>query len=189
VARLTSSPNPAPGVTVALLPGSHPDLYLQDTGSETVTVLGQQGEPFAQIGSHGVRVNLRSPIHAADATSRGQRPEVTANPAARPLWRRVSSTGTYDWLDPRPRVTSRWAIPILVGTRRLAVTGALSAPPPVAGAAVSSGVAAPIGASGAAGRTRGGSSGALWAGLVVLIVLAVCAVWARMSRVRRRVRT
>jgi hypothetical protein len=186
VARLTSSSDPAPGVTIALLPGSHPDLYLQNTGSETVTVLGQQGEPFAQIGPHGVRVNLRSPIHAADATSRARRPEATANPAARPVWRRVSSAGTYDWLDPRPRVASRWAIPILVGNRRLSVTGALSAPPPVAGAPASARIAAPIAASGAGRLNGGGSSAAPWVGIGALAVVAALAGG---LLARRRVRT
>ncbi|MFN2612043.1 MAG: hypothetical protein ABR536_01580 [Solirubrobacterales bacterium] len=173
LARLTSPTNPAPGVTVALLAGSHPDLYLQDSGTQTVTVLGQQGEPFAQIGPHGVLVNLRSPIHAADATARGQRPEVQANPAAHPLWRRVSSAGTYDWLDPRPRLQRSWTVPILVGTRRLSITGALSAPPPVAGAlgAVATGPGPRIRRPGAH-ENPSGSSVALWVGLGGLAVLA-----------------
>jgi hypothetical protein len=184
VARLTSSTNPAPGVTVALLAGSHPDLYLQNNGTQTVTVLGQQGEPFAQIGPHGVRVNLRSPIHAADATARGQRPQVQANPAAHPLWRRVSSAGTYDWLDPRPRLQRSWTVPILVGTRRLSITGALSAPPPVAGAVAVAGTGPGqrVRAPGAQHRNRGGSSVALWLGLGVLAVLAAAVLAVRRVR-------
>ena len=132
VARLTSQMNPAPGVTVALLPGSHPDLYVQNSGARTVTVLGQQGEPFAHIGPHGVQVNLRSPIHAADASARGQTPGASANPAARPLWRRVSASGAYDWFDPRPRLERHWSVPLLIGSERVAITGTLSTPPPLA---------------------------------------------------------
>jgi hypothetical protein len=135
-----------------------------------------------------VRVNLRSPIHAADVTARGQRPEVQANPAARPLWRTVSSAGTYDWLDPRPRLQSSWSVPILVGTRRLSITGALSAPPPVAGAGAGVGAAraARSRALGAQHRKPGGSSVALWVGIGMLAVFAflAAAVFAR-----RRVRT
>ncbi len=187
VARLTSSMNPAPGISVALLVGSHPDLYLQNTGRQTVTVLGQQGEPFAQIGPHGVQVNLRSPIHAADASARGQTPETSANPAARPLWRHVSGAAAYDWLDPRPRLQSHWNVPILVGSRRLTITGELSVPPPVAGAGQTSGAAQRVRGFGSSPHAdSGGSSG--WLLPAALAAVALAAAGGILLR-RRTVRT
>jgi hypothetical protein len=185
VARLTSSMNPAPGVTVALLPGSHPDLYVQNTGRLVVTVLGQQGEPFARIGPHGVQVNLRSPIHAADASARGQNPEASANPAARPLWRRVSSAGAYDWLDPRPRLESHWSVPLLIGSQRFAITGTLSTSPPLAGAGGSVG---PVQQVRSPGSPRHAGSGGGWV-LPVAIAVAVLAALAAVLFRRRVVRT
>ncbi len=135
VARLTSPMNPAPGVTVALLPGSHPDLYVQNSGARTVTVLGQQGEPFAQIGPHGVQVNLRSPIHAADASARGQSPEASANPAARPLWRRVSAPAPTTGLILARGWRAIGACRSWSAAERVAITGTLSTSPPLARAA------------------------------------------------------
>jgi hypothetical protein len=187
VARLTSSMNPAPGVSVALLAGSHPDLYVQNTGRQTVTVLGQEGEPFAQIGALGVRVNLRSPIHAADSTARGQTPETSANPAAPPLWRHVSGGAAYDWLDPRPRLQSHWSVPILVGSRRLTITGELSVAPPVAGTGGTFGALQGVRGPGSARHADSGGSGGwvLPAALAAVVLAAAGAILLR----RRTVRT
>ncbi len=126
VATMTSPIQLAPGVTVALTPGRYPDVYLQNQSSATVTIEGQQGEPFAQIGPRGVRVNLRSPIHEADALARGGNAIVRVEGSAAPLWRTVSTTPTYDWLDPRPRFLPQWTIPVRVGARAYAITGKLA---------------------------------------------------------------
>ncbi len=176
VARLTSPMNPVPGVTVALLPGSHPDLFVQNTGGPAVTVLGQQGEPFARIGAHGVHVNLRSPIHAADASARGQNPEVSANPAAPPLWRQVSSAGAYDWFDPRPRLQSHWSVPLLIGTRRFAISGTLSTSPPVAGAGGSVGPVQRVRSSGSRRHNGAGGDWVLPVAIAVAVLAALAAV-------------
>ncbi len=128
VSSLTSSMHPVPGVTVALLPGRLPDLLVSNTGAQTLTILGEQGEPFARIGPTGVQVNVRSPIYAADISARGGAPPPTvSNPAAPPLYRSVSSAGTLDWFDPRPRLQPRWTVPVRIGARTTAITGTLSA--------------------------------------------------------------
>jgi hypothetical protein len=187
VAQLASPMNPAPGVTVALLAGRSPDLYVQNTGRQTVTVLGQQGEPFAQIGPHGVQVNLRSPIHAADATARGQTPETSANPAARPLWHHVSGGAAYDWLDPRPRLQSHWSVPLLIGSQRFAITGTLSTSPPAAGTEVGSSPRQQARSLKSAGdASSGGPTGWL---VALAVAVAVLAVAAAVLLQRRMVRT
>ena len=123
---LTSPTNPAAGVTVALLPGHLPDLLVSDTGPQTVTIMGEQGEPFARIGPAGVQVNVRSPIYAADVSARGGTPATASNPAAPPLFRRVSTSGTLDWFDPRPHLQSRWTVPVRIGAHVTAITGTLT---------------------------------------------------------------
>jgi len=123
VTSLTSPMQPALGLTVALLPGRFPDVYLQNSGTTTVTVLGEGGEPFAQIGPQGVRVNLRSPIHDADLTARGQTPRVRTDLSAAPLWQDVSATPSYDWFDPRPHFLPSWTIPLHLGARTIPVQG------------------------------------------------------------------
>jgi hypothetical protein len=137
-------------------------VYLQNSGSQAVTVLGQAGEPFAEIGPAGVRVNLRSPIYAADQLARGISPKVAPDPARPPLWRKLSASGSFDWLDPRPRLEERWTIPLRYGTEQLAITG---------GRRVS--VAAP-GAPGPAPRP-GGSGTPWWVYLLAGIALAAAA--------------
>ena len=129
VATMTSPMAIAPGVTVALLQGVPPDVYLQNSGPLTVTVEGQQGEPFAQIGPHGVRVNLRSPVHAADLIARGGSAVVKLEGATAPEWETVSPTPTYDWLDPRPRTEPSWRIPLRIGPRTYYITGTLGLKP------------------------------------------------------------
>lgn len=125
VATMTSPMVIYPGITVALLPGARPDVYLQDSGSRVVTVEGPQGEPFAQIGPQGVRVNVLSPIHEADAIARGGRAVVRLEGSRAPRYQRVSSAPSYDWLDPRPRLEPRWRIPLLIDGRTYYITGTL----------------------------------------------------------------
>lgn len=163
VRRMTSSMMLAPGVTVALLPGRDPDLYLQNYGRETVTVLGQQGEPFAEISPGGVLVNLRSPVHAADVSARGGRAEVAPNAGEPPLFRRVAGQPAFDWFDPRPRLQSRWSVPVRIGARTVAITGTLAVVPTPAPGAV---------------RLRGrssdqGNARILWYALAAILVLAL----------------
>ncbi|HUZ29187.1 MAG TPA: hypothetical protein VMU90_08090 [Solirubrobacteraceae bacterium] len=124
-AYMTSSLHPAPGLTVALLAGSYPDLFLHNASGRPVTILGQAGEPFAEVGPAGVRVNLRSPIYAADQLARGVQPSLTPDLGAPPVWRRVSSASSFDWLDPRPRYLERWTIPLRYGTRDLSISGGM----------------------------------------------------------------
>ncbi len=117
-AYMTSSLHPAPGLTVALLAGSYPDLFLHNSSSRPVTILGQAGEPFAEVGPAGVRVNLRSPIYAADQLARGVQPSLAPDPATTPV-----SASSFDWLDPRPRYLERWTIPLRYGPRELSISG------------------------------------------------------------------
>jgi hypothetical protein len=126
-----------------------------------------------------VRVNVRSPIYSADATARGQAPAASANPAARPLWRQVSSAPAYDWLDPRPRFQSRWSVPMLRGGKRISISGTL-------------GVPAPALASGQTRRKpprRSGGDGGLAPPVIAVLALAAVALLAsvalRISRRRR----
>ncbi len=123
VTSLTSPMQPALGLTVALLPGRFPDVYLQNSGTTTVTVLGEGGEPFAQIGPQGVRVNLRSPIHDADPTSRrGDRPRGCA-PISAPRRSGRTSRPLRAMTGSIPVRTScpSWTIPLHLGARTIPV--------------------------------------------------------------------
>src|SRR4029453_6482279 len=58
-ARLTSG-GPFAGVSVPLMPGGVPALYLVNASAEDVLVLGADGEPFLRIGPGGTSANVLS---------------------------------------------------------------------------------------------------------------------------------
>ena len=100
-AELQSSAQPLPGVSVTLLPGSHPGLLVQNTSGRPIVVGGSEGEPYARIGPRGVHVNQRSPQHVEDLQRQGRLPRVAADARARPLWRRVQTVPSFTWIEPR----------------------------------------------------------------------------------------
>ncbi len=191
VAKLDTPLHPAPAVTIALVPGQYPELFVSSTGEGTVTVLGEDGEPFAEIGPVGVRVNARSPTHAADLVARGERPTITPSAVGPPLWRQASSASTYAWFDPRihyeraeppsgaltsGRMTRlrTFDIPLSVSGRRVGVVGEIDWVPSAQTARL-----APH------GRPPGSSSAWPWLG-PLLAALGVAAAWAAARRLRRR---
>ncbi len=162
-ARLTSPLHPDPAITTALEPGQYPDLFVANSGTTPLTVLGQDGEPFARIDTTGVAVNVRSPVHAADLIARGKAPETMPNAADAPLWRHVSDQPSYDWLDPRtrypgstpatavllagrPSVLQHWQVPATLDGRPLHFDGVVEwLPSPDARAVLASeGVLPPV---------------------------------------------
>ncbi len=143
VARLGSSPTPAPGIQAAVLPGRMPGIFLLNAGARPVTVIGKEGEPFARIGPRGTEVNLHSPTHAADQAAKGRRNDVAADASATPRWRRVDSVNRYSWLDSRAlyarqvppdaiaqggerKVLRKWSVPLELGARRAEIAGTTS---------------------------------------------------------------
>jgi hypothetical protein len=119
-----------------------------DSGEELV-VLGYDGEPYLRIGPRGVHRNQRSPATYLnrDRFARVAVP-LTADPGARPLWRRVSRRPVWQWHDHRiqwmgagppeavretPDETHAifdWEVPAQLAAEPLTVTGRLDYVPP-----------------------------------------------------------
>lgn len=129
-AALTSGSQPLPGVTVQLLSGALPGLFV--TASAEVTVLGQDGEPFLRFGPDGVEANERSPtwLLSGRAVEEGTDPaDLDLDPTAEPRWLAVSDGAGFGWLDPRaaapevvpaaiepgsaPIVLTSWEVPVV----------------------------------------------------------------------------
>ncbi len=140
---MTSSPQPLPGVSLAVLEGRFPGMLLRNASRRTVEVEGRGGEPFARVGPRGAEVNLRSPTYVDDRRARGLAVRVAADAGAPPLWRRTGPSGTLTWLESRARyapeqpsdaiarrrtatVLARWRIPLRSGERRAEVAGTTS---------------------------------------------------------------
>ncbi|MDX6225689.1 MAG: hypothetical protein QOE64_2065 [Frankiales bacterium] len=128
----TVDPAP-PGLTVSVLPGRLPGLFLVDVAGADVVVFGTDGKPFLRLGKHLVEVDEGSPSWAEDQRARGN---VVTTAARRPQWHRLATTPTITWLEPRlryprdlPRDPSkaadlqRWSVPLTVNGRRGELAG------------------------------------------------------------------
>lgn len=115
--RLTSPVPIAQGITVAVLPGRVPALFLKNTGTGVVLVRDQQGGPFARIGPEGVHVNTRSPAWPRAVRLGGA-----------PTWTRVSEAPAFTWPETRLAGPGRWRLPLELSGRRLQLTGVTTVP-------------------------------------------------------------
>jgi hypothetical protein len=136
------------GLAIAVVDGDDRLRVENETGAELV-VLGYDGEPYLRIGPGGVHRNERSPSAYLnrDRFARVAVP-LRADPAAKPVWRRVSPRPAWQWHDHRiqwmgagPPVQVRdapnethvifdWQVPARLGERALTVTGRLDYEPP-----------------------------------------------------------
>lgn len=143
--RIQSIAPAVPGLVVRVIDAGSRLELLNRTGA-TVTVLGYQGEPYLRIGPDGVFTNTRSPATYlnADRNATTDIPE-DADAAAPPRWQRIDDGNAARFHDHRahwmggddpPAVAAdpsavqvidpSWEIPLLVGDRRVTVTGDLT---------------------------------------------------------------
>jgi hypothetical protein len=77
-------------------------LELANDTDTDVVVLGYDGEPYLRVGPRGAFVNERSPARFINRTLRGTSPvPASADPDARPEWRRLDDGTTVRWHDHR----------------------------------------------------------------------------------------
>jgi hypothetical protein len=180
VAALESDLAIAEDLTLALLPGPLPGLFIDSARTDDVIVTGPEGEPFLRVGPDGVEANVRSPAWAENAAARGQVPEAEVDPRAAPEWVTVADVPRYGWLEPRARpaadpppevtqggrvvVLGRWEVPLEVGGRAVVARGVTTWQP-------TSGEGAPADA-GLPGAARLGVLGLAAAGVLGLGLLA-----------------
>ncbi len=133
-----------PGLKVQVL--NYGDrLLLQNRTGKTVTLEGYENEPYARLLPDGtVQVNQNSPATYlnTDPYANATVPK-TANAKAAPAWKTVEGDNRYEthdhrihWMAPGAtpeRVTDKavrtkifdWSVPVRVGDRQTAITGAL----------------------------------------------------------------
>lgn len=151
--QLASAPAPFPDTLVAVVGGSVvPAVYLDDEGTEPVTVMGAGGEPLLRIGPLGTEANAASPSWLLTAAARDEAPSGLVSADAPPRWERVSSDHQFSWLDDRGRapgldpprgsgatgptvVVSRWALPLEQSGHRTRVRASVAWQPLAAGPA------------------------------------------------------
>jgi hypothetical protein len=130
--RLTSQREVAPGVRVRLLPGHTPGLLLDNSSSETLLVLGADGEAFLRVGPRGVEANLSSPTWQRSARATAAHHTVAPAQTAEPVWQRVAAAPRFSWIEPRAQVPAairdtaaqhHWHVPVQIGAKQATVSG------------------------------------------------------------------
>ncbi|MFR9775965.1 hypothetical protein ACL02O_07885 [Micromonospora sp. MS34] len=147
-AEVTALTPPRPGLTARIVEAGA-RLEVTNRSGRDVEVLGYSGEPYLRIGPGGVYENTRSPATYLNRTITGDTqlsPE--ADPAATPVWRKLSDDRSARWHDQRTRwlesdppaqVTADptrqqrirdWVVPLRDGDRTIEVHGTLDWVPP-----------------------------------------------------------
>jgi hypothetical protein len=136
---LKSPKAPAEGVKIQVVSSrTVPAIFLENTSPRTVTVLGDDGEPFIRIGP-AVEVNVRSPTWVAIEQARGRTPTEPADADAPPEWKQVQKSPRWSWIELRaapprepskemalregPTIVKTWSVPILIGDEKTEVAG------------------------------------------------------------------
>jgi hypothetical protein len=143
VAELVAPPA-VDGLTIGVLQGRVPGLFLENDSGEVVVVRGADGEPFLRFGRRGVQANRHSPAWlAARRAEGGDLSAQVIDASLRPAWQRVSDVPRFGWIDPRTaypdeeppaavidagvRTALReWEIPLAVGGQEIVVRGVTS---------------------------------------------------------------
>lgn len=120
---------------VRAMPGSaRPGLFLSYRGDATLTLLGEQGEPFLRFSQQGVEANRHSRTWARAAPA-GAPSFVERKDGADTRWATISAGRSYGWIEPRaafagtvdeparPAVVKRWQIPIRLGDTSSRIEG------------------------------------------------------------------
>lgn len=114
------------GIEVRMVHLDAPALVVRNDTDEVLTVLGEKGEPFLEIGSDGVRANAESPTtYVSSAPGRNTLP-VDLKASARPSWVVFSQEPTWTWFDPRLRSSPQrrsWEVPLMLGGQAIVISG------------------------------------------------------------------
>lgn len=134
-------PLPVDGVTLAVLQGRVPGLFLENDTGQSVLVRGADGEPFLRFDDRGVEANQHSPSWLAARRAEGEGLAAgVIDPSLPPAWKRVSEVPRFGWVEPRtaypdeeppddviaagdPVTLLEWEIPLEVDGRAVAATG------------------------------------------------------------------
>jgi hypothetical protein len=141
--------SPAPTGLTARTVEAGARLEITNRTGRDIVVVGYSGEPYLRIGPAGVYENSRSPATYLNRTLAGDtRLTAEADPAAAPVWRKVSADRSARWHDQRTRwlesdppaqVTADpareqrirdWVVPLRDGDRTIEVRGTLDWVPP-----------------------------------------------------------
>ena len=114
------------GIEVRIVHLDAPALVVTNETDEVVTVLGEKGERFLEIGPDGVRANIESPTTYVSIAPRRETVPLGVRPASEPEWAVFSEENSWTWFDPRLRFgpnRESWEIPMLLGGQPFVAEG------------------------------------------------------------------
>lgn len=114
------------GVEVRVVHLDAPALVVRNHTDEVLTVVGQKGEPFLQIGPRGVRANAESPTTYVSTAPRREIVPPGVDASARPRWVVFSEGSSWTWFDPRLRYArerTSWEVPFTLSGRSITASG------------------------------------------------------------------
>ena len=114
------------GIEVRVVHLDAPALVVTNDTDDVITVLGDEGEPFLQIGPNGVRANAESPTTYVSSAPNREVVPAGVKASARPRWVRLSEESTWTWFDPRLRnegSKASWAVALMLGGQAIVVEG------------------------------------------------------------------
>jgi len=114
------------GIEVRVVHLDAPALAVRNDTSQTLTVLGEKGEPFLQIGPDGVRANTESPTTYVSTAPRRDIVPPGLKPSGRPQWVVFSEEPSWTWFDPRLRAErnrTTWEVPFMLGGQPVMAEG------------------------------------------------------------------
>jgi hypothetical protein len=115
-------------------------MWLRVAPGETAVVLDYRGAPYLRFTSFGVEANQNSAMYYLNQR-RAKAPTSQVSPLSPPKWTSLTSAHAYSWHEgrlhalattaraPGTRYVGRWSVPVLVGSRRDAISGRLSYAP------------------------------------------------------------
>ena len=114
------------GIEVRVVHLDSPALVVRNETDQVLTVLGEKGEPFLQVGPNGVRANAESPMTYLSVAPRREIVPPGLKPAARPQWAVFSEDSSWTWFDPRLRFAqgkTSWEVPFMLGGQPIMAEG------------------------------------------------------------------
>jgi MYXO-CTERM domain-containing protein len=140
-------PNPMPpGLTVRLVQGRVPAVYVRNDTTEVLSIPGRDGEEFLRIGPRGVYANLNSPTYYLAGGQVIRPVPASADSTKPPRWQQVSAIPVWAWLEYQAQVPAlaeqrsvlgkepsailRWTTEARLGSHPLAIGGRVLWVPP-----------------------------------------------------------
>lgn len=104
IATASITSNTIDGWSTRIIPGANPAILLKQSKDgpkdQIVTILGERNEPYIQLSSQGVSVNIESDTWRQYGRANGDFSGISVNEDSDPEWMNVSTSSAYTFMHP-----------------------------------------------------------------------------------------